>query len=162
MLSLAHMEINILIDKEFKNHLKTAWLKKVIRRVLEAELVSAKSEVSLVITGDERVHLLNKQYLEEDRPTDVLSFPMNEQTGNQVEFVDIPDGKHHLGDVIISYPQAIKQAEEHRHSVNREIAILLIHGILHLLGYDHDILERKKVMNGKETDILRNVEEQDL
>jgi len=54
-------------------------------------------------------------------------------------FIKVPDGKLHLGDIVISYPTALKQAGEHNHPVNREIAILLIHGILHLLGYDHDV-----------------------
>lgn len=121
-----------------------------------------KSEVSLVVTGDEKIHLLNKEYLKEDRPTDVLSFPMYEQTGDQTVFVEFPDGKRHLGEVIISYPQAARQAVEHGHSVEREIAILLVHGVLHLLGYDHDIPERKKVMNRKETAVLKIIEEQGL
>jgi probable rRNA maturation factor len=76
--------------------------------------------------------------------------------------VKVPDGKLHLGDIVISYPTALKQAEEHNHPVNREIAILLIHGILHLLGYDHDILKRKSVMRNRETAILKIIEEQGL
>ena len=78
------------------------------------------------------------KYLDEDRPTDVLSFPMNEQLATAPAFVKVPDGKLHLGDIVISYPQATKAADEHRHPVKREVEILLIHGILHLLGYDHD------------------------
>jgi probable rRNA maturation factor len=162
MLSLAQMEINILIDEEFKDQLKSAWLKNIMRQILQAEKIVAKSEVSLVLTGDEKIHALNKQYLEEDRTTDVLSFPMNEQSKTRTIFVNIPDGKRHLGEVIISYPQAVKQAEEHGHSVKREVVILLIHGILHLFGYDHDIPERKKVMNRRESAILQIIEEQGL
>ena len=74
----------------------------------------------------------------------------------------VPDGKLHLGDIVISYPQAIKQADEHSHPVNREIEILLIHGILHLLGYDHDIPKRKSVMRNREAAILKIIEEQGL
>jgi probable rRNA maturation factor len=162
MLSLAQMEINILIDKEFKSRFKSVWLKNIMRQVLQVEKVVAKSEVSLVLTGDEKILALNKQYLQEDRPTDVLSFPMNEQSKSRTVFVNIPDGKRHLGEVIISYPQAVKQAKEHGHSVKREVVILLIHGILHLLGYDHDIPERKKAMNRKESAIIKIIEEQGL
>jgi probable rRNA maturation factor len=156
------MEINILIDKEYKNKVKSTWLKNVARQVQKAENVSEKSEMGLKITGDEEIHKLNLQYLDEDRPTDVLSFPMNEQLDAAPVFVKVPDGKLHLGDIVISYPTALKQAEEHNHPVNREIAILLIHGILHLLGYDHDVLKRKSVMRNRETAILKIIEEQGL
>ena len=156
------MEINILIDKEYKNKVKSTWLKNVARQVQKAEKVSEKSEMGLKITGDEEIHKLNLQYLDEDRPTDVLSFPMNEQLEAAPVFVKVPDGKLHLGDIVISYPTALKQALEHNHPVNREIAILLIHGILHLLGYDHDILKRKSVMRNRETAILKIIEEQGL
>ena len=162
MVSLAHMEINILIDKEFKKQAKSGWLKNSARQIQTAEKVSVKSEMTIVITGDEKIHELNLKYLEEDRPTDVLSFPMNEQSGTAPFFVNGPDGKLHLGDIIISYPTAVRQAEEHKHSVNREITILLIHGILHLLGYDHDIPGRKCAMNKREAAILKTIEEQGL
>ena len=156
------MEINILIDKEYKNKVKSTWLKNVARQVQKAENVSEKSEMGLKITGDEEIHKLNRQYLDEDRPTDVLSFPMNEQSAAVPVFVKVPDGKLHLGDIVISYPQAAKQAAEHGHPVNHEIVILLIHGILHLLGYDHDVPKRKSVMRNREACILKIVEEQGL
>ena len=156
------MEINILIDKEYKNKIKSAWLKNIARLVQKAENVCEKSEMGLVITGDEEIHQLNLKYLDEDRPTDVLSFPLNEQSTAVPVFVKVPDGKLHLGDIVISYPQASKQAAEHRHPVNREIEILLIHGILHLLGYDHDVPKRKSVMRHRESAILKIIEEQGL
>lgn len=162
MLSLAQMEINVLIDEAYKKQLKPAWLKGAIRQILEEEQVSANSEVGLVIIGDEKIHELNKQYLEEDRPTDVLSFPMSEQIRNQPVFVSAPDGKMHLGEVIISYPQASQQAEEHSHPVKREVLLLLIHRVLHLLGYDHDIPERESLMCSREAAILRIIEEHGL
>ena len=156
------MEINISIDKEFKKQVKSVWLKNLARQIQIAEKVSTKSEMTLVITGDEKIHELNLKYLAEDRPTDVLSFPMNELHNSEPAFVNISDGKLHLGDVVISYPTAARQAEEHHHSVNREIAILLIHGILHLLGHDHDIPARKQAMNEREVIILKIIEEQGL
>lgn len=160
MLLWAHMEVNVSIDTEYKKLVKSAWLKSLARQIQSAEKVSAKSEMSLVITGDAQIHALNLKYLEEDRPTDVLSFPMNEQLSSEPAFISGPDGKLHLGDIIISYPTAARQASEHNHSVEREITILLIHGILHLLGYDHDIPERKQPMNLREEAILKSIEEQ--
>jgi len=78
MVSLSHMEINVLIETEYKKQVNSAWLKRIARQVQAAEKVSAKSEMGMVITGDEKIHELNLKYLEEDRPTDVLSFPLNE------------------------------------------------------------------------------------
>ena len=162
MLSLAHMEINVLIDKEFKSQVKSTWLKSIIRQIQTAENVDVNSEMGLVITGDEKIQEFNLKYLEENRPTDVLSFPMNEQVSTAPIFINVPDGKLHLGDIMISYPTTVKQAEEHNHPVNREITILLIHGILHLRGYDHDIPKRKQVMQNRESAILKTIEEQGL
>jgi probable rRNA maturation factor len=162
MLLLAHMEINVLIDKEYKKQVKSGWLKNLVRQIQTAEKVSVKSEMTIVITGDAKIHELNLKYLAEDRPTDVLSFPMNEQLDAVPVFVNAPDARLHLGDIVISYPTAVRQAEEHNHPVNREITILLIHGILHLLGYDHDIPARKCAMNKREAAILKIIEEQEL
>ena len=162
MLLLAHMEINVLIDKAYKKQVKSGWLKNLVRQIQTAEKVSVKSEMTIVITGDEKIHELNLKYLAEDRPTDVLSFPMNEQSGAAPFFVNAPDARLHLGDIIISYPTAARQAAENNHPVSMEITILLIHGVLHLLGYDHDIPARKQLMNEKEAVIFKIIEEQGL
>jgi probable rRNA maturation factor len=121
-------------------------------------------ELGLVITGQERVRQLNRSYLGKDAPTDVLSFSMLPEPpdGGESEapapFVPPPDGVVHLGEVIISYPQAVIQAGQHRHSVKREVAILVIHGVLHLLGYDHDKPEPERRMNTREKEILSCIE----
>jgi len=76
-------------------------------------------------------------------------------------FITPPDGVLHLGEVIIAYPQAVIQAEEHHHPVKREIAILIIHGVLHLLGYDHEEPEAERQMRAREAEILSGIEEED-
>ena len=162
MILWAHMEINVLIDKEFKSKVKATWLKSIIRQIQNAENINVNSEMGLVITGDEKIQEFNLKYLDEDRPTDVLSFPMNDQVSTAPVFINVPDGKLHLGDIMISYPTAARQAAEHHHPVSREITILLIHGILHLLGYDHDVPEREQKMRNKEAAILKIIEEQEL
>ena len=89
----------------------------------------------------------------------MLAFSAREEIGADLPpFVQPPDGVLHLGEVIISCPQAIMQAEEHQHSVKKEIAILRIHGVLHLLGYEHDEPERERQMRARETEILNQVE----
>jgi len=91
-------------------------------------------EVSVTLTNNEYIHTLNKQYRGIDRPTDVLSFALNESEEPDVE--DGPD-VNVLGDLVISVERAKEQAADYGHSVKREIAFLTVHGMLHLLGYDH-------------------------
>jgi probable rRNA maturation factor len=116
-------------------------------------------EMGLVIASQQRVKELNKTYRGKDEPTDVLAFAAREEDGADLPpFVQPPDGVLHLGEVIIGYPQAVKQAEEHMHSIKREIAILVIHGVLHLLGYEHDEPEPARKMAAREAEVLKIVE----
>ena len=153
------MEINVLIDKGFKEYLKEDWLQEIAGQVLVAQSVDANAELGLVIAGQDRVRELNLKYLGRDEPTDVLTFSAVEEIGtDSPQFVMPPDGVLHLGESIISYPQAVVQAGEHGHSVRREVAILVIHGILHLLGYDDESPESKRVMSAREAEILGDIE----
>ncbi len=158
------MEISVLIDESFEGYLEVSWLQSVAEQILVAQDASSKVELGLVITNQERVQQLNRSYLEKDEPTDVLAFSMLPEllaTGKSKAFspfVQPPDGVLHLGEVIISYPQAVIQAEEHRHSIKREIAILIIHGVLHLMGYEHDKPELERQMKSREEEILGCIE----
>ena len=95
-------------------------------------------DVSLVITDDDQIRDLNRQFRKIDSGTDVLSFQSDE--------IDLDTGKPYLGDIIISYPQARLQAIQAGHPVEMELQLLTIHGMLHLLGFDHAIAEEKKEM----------------
>jgi probable rRNA maturation factor len=149
------VEISILFDIESAaDRIDERWLKRVTETALAAEDADFSSEVSLVITGQEKIQDLNRTYLDEDRPTDVLSFPMFPATNDKTGFVAPPDGLKHLGEIIISLPQAEIQASEHGHSLDREIAVLLVHGVLHLLGYDHAEPEDTQKMQEREKTIL--------
>ncbi len=153
------MEINVLIDEGLEGCLEESWLQSVAAQVLVAQEADASVEMGLVIATQERVRQLNKSYRGKDEPTDVLAFSAMEEIGADFPpFVQPPDGVLHLGEVIISYPQAVAQAEEHQHSVKREIAILIIHGILHLLGYEHDKPELERQMMTREAGILSCIE----
>jgi len=156
------MEINVIIDGDFEGCPETGWLQSVVERVLMVQDVSANAELGLVITNQERVQELNRSYRGEDKPTDVLAFymtPAAEETGAESSsFVVPPDGVLHLGEVIISYPQAVIQAKERQHSLKKEIAILIVHGVLHLLGYDHDKPEPERQMRTRETEILNFIQ----
>ena len=150
------MEINVLIDPEFKNLLLTGWLKKVIKATLAREGMSGNIELGLFVSGQGKIRELNQKYRNEDEPTDVLAFATEKEMGF-LPFIEPPDGVRHLGEVTVSYPQAVIQAGEHHHSVEKEIAILTIHGVLHLLGYDHDEPENGKKMKAKEKEILEGL-----
>lgn len=158
------MEINVLIDEAVDGELETGWLQNVVEQSLMALDTVPEVELGLFITSQEKVRELNRSYRGKDEPTDVLAFAMRPAApvpeADTTPFIAPPDGVLHLGEVIISYPQAIIQAEEHQHSVKREIAILIIHGLLHLLGYDHERREQEHLMSAKETEILSRFEKE--
>ena len=156
------MEINVLFDEGLEDCLDVGWVQNIARLVLTAQGAGSYTEVGLVIASQERVRQLNKAYLGRDEPTDVLAFAMLSESSTEGEqlFATPPDGIKHLGEVIISYPQAARQAEEHQHSIKKEVAILIVHGVLHLLGYDHDEPEPARQMAAREKAILNCVEGQ--
>ena len=153
------MEINVLIEDGIEVELDSAWMQQVIEKVLTVGNMPPNVEISLVITGQERIQELNRTYRGKDQPTDVLSFAMAEEKVEEepVAFIGPPDGLIHLGEVIISYPQAQLQATESQHSLQKEMAALIVHGILHILGYDHEKEEMEPAMKAKESQILEGL-----
>ncbi|CAG7606064.1 Endoribonuclease YbeY [Paenibacillus solanacearum] len=144
-------------------------LEQLLRLCGEQENVS-DGEVALTFVDDEAIRELNKQYRGLDKPTDVLSFAMQEIGDEELEIIygeddfedsDDADGEEEdgfeepLGDIVISVPRAIAQAEEYGHSVDRELGFLFVHGFLHLIGYDHQTEEEEKAMFGKQEQILQ-------
>ena len=124
-------------------------LRVLAERVLRGERIEDGTGLSILITGDAPVRELNRQFLGVDEPTDVLSFP-DEATG----FVE-PEGPPYLGDIAISLETAGRQAAELEHSLDAELAHLLVHGILHLCGYDHvDDAEEERRMREREEHYL--------
>jgi len=158
MMGRINMEIDVLIDEDLE--LEVGWLKNIAEQVLIAQGADPSAELGLVITSQERVKQLNRDYLGRDEPTDVLAFSMLPES-DRSPFVTPPDGVLHLGEVIISYPQAVIQAGERGHSVKREIAILVIHGVLHLLGYRDESPELKRRMAAREAEMLSYIGGQD-
>ena len=103
---------------------------------------------NVIIVNNEDIHKINKEYRNVDRPTDVISFALEDNKD-----VDVP-GLRVLGDIYISYDKVIEQALEYGHSEKREICFLSIHGLLHLLGYDHEKLEDEKKMFSLQKELL--------
>jgi probable rRNA maturation factor len=147
-------EIEIFVEEKFRGVVDVGWVKKMVRQVLKAEEVAPPYEVSLVFTDSEVVQQLNRDYRGVDEATDVLAFYMLPQMGADSSFVLPPDGVTRLGEVIISYPRAAEQAKEQGHSTERELALLVIHGILHLLCYDHEEPGEESSMRKREKELL--------
>ena len=147
----------MLLIKNFTKHrIDQKYLNEIVDETLKIAKFKNLAEISLVITGEKRIRNLNKKYGRIDKVTDVLSFG-NEGKHNTVKFIDPMDGVAYLGEIFICYPRAEKQARERGHSTKKELAILLIHGILHLLGYDHKRKNEYVKMRRKEEKVLANL-----
>ena len=124
-------------------------MRSAARRVLRAENCPGDTEVSVLLADDEWVRTLNRDYRGVDAPTDVLAF-------SQLEGEDFGcEGGNVLGDVVISVETASRQAQEHGHALDDEIDVLLVHGLLHLLGYDHEKPEDARRMFARQDELLR-------
>jgi len=151
----SHTFIDIKVSRKFSRCISTRWLRATIQKVLESIEIDIPVELGVVITGDQTVQRLNKIYRGKNEPTDVLAFPMSvQQDTTDMSFISPPDGICHLGEIVISYPQAKRQCEEHGHMVEKELQLLIVHGILHLFGYDHEEVDERKRMHEKEKEIL--------
>ena len=131
------MEITINVDPEtisIEDEIKNEIVRAV--ELIGDNYDAADCEVSITLTDDAHIRELNRQYREIDRATDVLSFAFNESDEPKIEY----GGEEHvdvLGDIVVSVERAREQAVEYGHSFKREMVFLLVHGMLHLLGYDH-------------------------
>ena len=136
-----------------------ACIKKAVNMALDAEKVNVPCIVSVMLTDDEGIHKVNREFRNVDRPTDVLSFPMNELIPGAFDAEkcerDMDTGAVLLGDMIISIPRCAAQGEEFGHGYERELMYLTVHSVLHLLGYDHvDEGEMKRAMRAREKAIM--------
>jgi probable rRNA maturation factor len=136
---------NITEEQETKIH-------GLLKLAAQMEEVS-NAELSLTFVDNDAIQDINREYRGKDKPTDVISFAMEEMGEGELEIVgeDLPRA---LGDIIISIPKAEEQAEEYGHSFMRELGFLAVHGFLHLLGYDHETEEEEKEMFTRQTEIL--------
>lgn len=144
----------LLIKNFTKNKADKKYLSAIAERTLKIAEYNRTAEISLTIVGEQRMRSLNKKYRNANRVTDVLSFGNETKKAKGVKFVNPPSRISYLGEIFICYPQAEKQAREQGHSTKKEFAILLSHGVLHLLGYDHEKSLDAKIMRRKEKMIL--------
>jgi probable rRNA maturation factor len=144
----------LIVDFSVEDGISAEWdearVRPLIGSIVARELPTAEYAVSLHLVGDATIQALNAEHRQIDAVTDVLSFPLLES-----EFV-LPAGEPvNLGDVVICYPRAVMQAEEYGHSVEREVAYLVAHGVLHVLGYNHEVKAERERMRIKEEEALQ-------
>ena len=146
-------KVKVVISNEQNEMRIPTGVRLLVRRCCTAVLVQEEfdgaAEVSVTFVDDDTIHQLNKQYRNIDRATDVLSFPLGE---NGVYDINNDTGAKLLGDIVISIPHAVDQADRYGHTLQREIGFLTVHSMLHLLGYDH-------VNGGMESVRMREKEE---
>ncbi len=124
----------------------------LVASIVETELRRADYTLSLHLVSDETIRALNHEHRGTDIHTDVLSFPLHDPNG--MRFVLPPGEPVNLGDVVVSYPRVIAQAHDFGHSVERELGYLVAHGVLHVLGYDHEADADRRRMRQREEEAL--------
>lgn len=141
------MTIFIIIADSFAPLVDSTLIKRSASTTLTSQEILPKTDLTISITDDSHVRQLNLQYRNIDAPTDVLAFP--------AEYIDPDTGHNYLGDIIISFERASKQAKSSHHPVNNELQLLVVHGVLHLLGFDHDQIDKKNEMWSAQNQILK-------
>lgn len=143
--------IEVQVDEPFQAQVQSEQIRQATLAALAHQRVTEACELAVVITDDEALCELNRRYRGVDAPTDVLAFP-NETRG---PFVSAPGFPRYLGDVILSFPRAASQAAESGHSTEAELQLLVVHGVLHLLGYDDEAEEERAQMWKVQSEILQ-------
>ena len=151
--------IDIQVDEPFEDKVDAALIERAVAVALRAEQLDGAIEIGVLVTDDAALHRLNRDYRGVDAPTDVLSFADDAQEDDtHPAFVRAPDAPRYLGDVAISYERIVAQAAEYGHSRERELAFLTVHGVLHLLGYDHERgPEDQAAMRAREEVIMQQI-----
>ena len=138
-----------MINIEAKVDFPKALLERAARATLAHQGQPAEVDLSIVLTDDARLRQLNREYLDIDAPTDVLSFPASES--------DPETGAPYLGDILISIPRAREQAAAAGHALESEVQLLVVHGVLHLVGHDHAKANEKRKMWKAQAEILKEL-----
>lgn len=147
------MQIDLVDEEGHLTDEQVQLVLEVVERASEIEQIPANSELSIAIVRDKEIKEINHTYRGIDKPTDVISFEMQDDV--QYLPIDVQDHMGNiLGDIVVSIDRAREQAKEFNHSVEREVGFLVVHGFLHLLGYTHDTEEDEKRMFAKQKEIL--------
>lgn len=147
-----------MIEFNDEHELLTEKQKDLLRSLLgfsiKYEKIEEETELSVTFTNNAEIQEINRDYRNLDKPTDVISFALEETTEDEVEIHGLEGMPRVLGDIIVSVERAMDQAKEYEHSLERELGFLVVHGFLHLLGYDHMNEADEKIMFSKQNEIL--------
>ncbi|MBU0491085.1 MAG: rRNA maturation RNase YbeY [Chloroflexi bacterium] len=138
------MELDIQIDTPEAAQVDESLLHQVVQETLRVQGVTEAVELGLLVVDDARIQALNRDYMGHDYATDVIAFGLEDAA---TDFATPPDGVRYLGDVVVSYPRAVAQAQEQGHAPARELACLVAHGVLHLLGHDDATPDERTAMD---------------
>ncbi len=141
-------EIGVRAPRAYQAPGRLAGIRRAARAVLQDHGLEGKATLTVVLTDEESIRALNQRYRGVDAPTDVLAFPMD---------LELRPGVRHLGDIVIAFPYAARQAEREGHPLEGELALLVVHGALHLLGYDHDTPAARRRMWARQRAILERL-----
>lgn len=141
------LEVSFHVRRRSGAKLNRRDLRAVCTAAVEGEGIDGLALLTVTFVDDDEIQQINVQHRGINSPTDVLSFPLVDAS---VGFALPPDAPRELGDVIVSYPRAVAQAEEYGHSVQREVAYLVVHGVLHILGHDHEVPAEQATMRQRE------------
>ena len=143
--------MNLEITIEDKDWKTVPSLRKLARQAIKAALVDDDVSISVLFTSDAEISGINKQWRGKARPTNVLSFPVSVET-------PVPKGEPRpLGDIVMAYGTILKEATEQKKPVANHVSHLIVHGLLHLLGYDHEIDAEAEIMEAREVEILKKL-----
>lgn len=147
------LHIDFIDETEGLTETQTKEIEDLLQFAAVKEVVEEDTEISITFVENERIQEINREYRNKDKATDVISFAMEEMGEGEIPLIG--EGLPRvLGDIIISIPKAVEQAEEYGHSFMRELGFLSVHGFLHLLGYDHETTEEEKIMFTRQKEIL--------
>lgn len=144
------IEIDIVDETKRVSEKQIQLVENLLSEAAKLENVISGSEVSVTFVNDEDIKAINKEYRNKDTATDVISFALDD---DESDFI-VEGVPHLLGDIIVSFERAIVQANEYGHSIDRELGFLVVHGFLHLLGYDHMNEEDEMIMFKRQEEIL--------
>jgi probable rRNA maturation factor len=148
--------VEVQVDEQFRVQIQPDLLHRAALAALAHQQVKEPRELAIVLTDDAALHELNLRHRGVDAPTDVLAFADEADDAGEL-FVGPPDAPHYLGDVIISFHRADAQAAEAGHDTRAELQLLVVHGVLHLLGYDDVTRDQRAQMWAVQADILRDL-----
>lgn len=152
--SCPNLSVEVDVEPPYQGDVDQGLLARVLCAAVTSQGIREPTAVSVVVTGDAEVQMLNREYRHQDCPTDVLSFP---QIEGATGFPQPPGAPRQLGDIVISYDRVRAQAREYGHGERRELAYLAVHGLMHLLGFDHETESERASMRSAEEMALAEI-----